>query len=70
MKEAGWKLVKPKKSSYFGGGFDEELIQKAAEGGARLQKIQMIVWDYMKKPKHQRNGVDMAMEIEALFDKD
>ncbi len=48
----------------------EELVRKAAMGGARLQKIQMIVWDYMSNEKFERDGIKMAMEIEALFDKD
>lgn len=41
----------------------KENIQKSAEQGACLQRIQMIVWDYMEKPKHLRDGVEMANKI-------
>ena len=48
---------------------NKETIKKAAEQGAVLQQIQMIVWDYMKTPKLQRKGIDMANEIYNLVEK-
>ena len=69
-KETDWKPPKKKNiEELMGKEVFETCVRKAAEGGARLQKIQMIVWDYMMLPKHKRNGVDMAMKIEALFEK-
>ena len=41
----------------------KENIQKAADEGACLQRIQEKVWDYMELPKHKRNGVEMANDI-------
>lgn len=41
----------------------KEAIKKAANEGACLQRIQMIVWTYIEKPKHLRNGVEMASKI-------
>ena len=43
-------------------------LQKAVEESARLQLIQLIVWDYMSKPKLERDGIIMAMEISKLFE--
>ena len=59
-------MGKPIKTHNF---INRELIQKAAEGGARLQQIQMIVWDYMQTPKLERNGVEMAIKIDNLYKK-
>lgn len=61
MKETDWKPPKPNKGTYIGGGFiDEDMVSRAAEGGARLQKIQMIVWDYMRMPKRKRDGIKIT----------
>lgn len=49
---------------------NELVVKKAAEESARLQKIQMIVWDYMQMQMHLRDGILMAIEISKLFKKD
>jgi hypothetical protein len=41
----------------------EKNIIKAAIQGSCLQRIQMIVWDYMNTPKKKRDGVKMADKI-------
>lgn len=41
----------------------EKALIKSAIAGSCLQRIQMIVWDYIDTPKRKRDGVAMADKI-------
>lgn len=46
---------------------NKKLIRKLANESSRLQRIQMIVWEYMETSKEERDGVKMAIKIDNLY---
>jgi hypothetical protein len=48
-------------------GIDVIILDKAVRESNKLQKAQMIVWDYMRKSKDKRDGIQMAMDLSEVF---